>query len=101
MTGIRLRLERQLMAGCRERSSCTLRPLRLQSCRSRRVALLSSESRGQRVSGASFWQTEFRGQQSFGDSIRNSPFQTRAKSVKVEELTERGKPLQNLPILSP
>jgi hypothetical protein len=96
MTGIRLGLERQLMAGCRQRSSCTLRPLRLQSCQSRRVALLSIASLGD---------SEFRervsGRQSFGDSIRNSPFQTRAKSVKVEELTERGKQLQNLPILSP
>ena len=38
---------------------------------------------------------------SVGDSIRNSPFQTGAKSVKVEEFTERGKQLHNLPILSP
>ena len=31
---------------------------------------------------------------SFGDSIPNSPFQTRAKGVKVEELTGLGKQLR-------
>jgi hypothetical protein len=31
---------------------------------------------------------------SFGDSILNSPFQTRAKGVKVEELTGLGKQLR-------